>query len=290
MPHFAQIVPTIKSATTLQVIGQDMHIMNPSLLRAVEQHDSKKLAAMALQQVTAGADALDLNLGAARSDNDQLTWAVQVIQDAVQVPLFISSHALNRTEVMRSLQNRATINSVTADPITLAPAMQHARQHNAQLVVLLTRPGLTPFTADERLQIANEVLETAVQEAFPLADLYLDPLFHLRPDPMTWQLSRGIPDIDSVLETVMLLPQLSSEKVRTVLAISTASQFLPTAERSGLHRRLLPMLVSNGLDAVILNSRDSKLMEVVRSLKSDQGNIRSLSAQQVRSTETVAVI
>ena len=275
-----------KNNNTLQIIGQDMHIMNPALFQAIEQQDSRKLAAMAQQQVTAGADALDLNLGATRKNNDQLAWAVQSIQQAVQVPLFISSHALNRTEVMQSLQGRVTINSITADPAALAPAMRNAKEYNARLVVLLTRPGLTPFTADERLQIANEVLETAVQEGFPITDLYLDPLFHLRPDPMTWQLSRGIPDIDSVLETLVMLPQLSSERLHTVLAISTASQFLPAAERSSLHQRLLPMLVSGGLDAVILNCRDSKLMEIVCSLKSEQEDMLPLPGEQAMAADT----
>ena len=250
--------------TPLTIIGQDMHIMNPGFSRAVEEKDGSSLAVMAEKQVEAGAQALDLNLGPARKNNSLIRWAVAAIQEAVQVPLFISSHVLSQPDGLKTHRGTPTINSVTADPSSLSAAMNMAKEHGAHLVVLLVRPGLTPFTVDERLQLAMEVLDTADRSGFPLADLYLDPLFHLRPDPMTWQLSRGVPDIDSVLKTIELLPQLSDEKVRSLVAISSASQFLPASERPGLHQRLLPMLAAAGLDAVILNCHDSRLMEIAR--------------------------
>ena len=255
------------TSSSLLIIGQDMHIMNPELIQAVEQQDSKSLATMAEKQVATGAHALDLNLGPAKKSCNQISWAVESIQNAVNVPLFISSHVLSRPEILDSHRGTATVNSVTADPATLAGSMERAKEHGADLVVLLVRPGLTPFSVDERLQVATEVLETASRTGFPLASLYLDPLFHIRPDPMTWQLSRGLPDIDSVLETIEMLPQLAGEKVRTLVALSSASQFLPPSERPGLHHRLLPMLAAAGLDAVILNCHDSRLMEIARNPK-----------------------
>lgn len=244
------------------LIGQDMHILNPELLHAVDQRDEKKVAAMAQKQAAAGAHALDLNLGPARKSSQAMPWVVETIQGAVDVPLFISSRVLEQPEIFALHRGAVTINSVTADPASLAGNMARAGEYNAQLVVLLVRPGLTPFTVDERLALAVEVLDTAAGTGFPLENLYLDPLFHLRPDPMTWQLSKGMPDIDSVLETLELLPQLTGERIRTLVALSSASQFLPPAERPGLHQRLVPMLAAAGLDAVILNCHDRRLMEL----------------------------
>jgi cobalamin-dependent methionine synthase I len=255
-------LPANKSRDELLIIGQDLHIMNPALQRCVEQRDAEALQAMAKRQVKAGAHALDLNLGPAKQHIDQLPWAVETIQGAVDVPLFISSHVLARPEGLHRHRGTATINSVTADPAGLERAMQTAAEHGARLVVLLVRPGLTPFTADERLQIAADVLETARRAGYPVQDLYLDPLFHIRPDPMTWQLSGGLPDIEAVLETLELLPQLSEEKIPTIVALSSASQFLPSNRRPALHRRLLPMLAAAGLDAILLNSRDKTLMQI----------------------------
>ncbi len=259
-----------QAAGRLQIIGQDLHIMNPALQRALERRDGQTLQSLARQQVDAGARALDLNLGPAGKSIELIPWAVETIQQAVEVPLFIASQVLSRPEGLQKHRGRATVNSVTADPATLAPAMETAANYGARLVVLLVRPGLTPFTADERLQIAAQVLETARKVGYPVTDLYLDPLFHIRPDPMTWQLSRGLPDIEAVLETLELLPQLSDEKIHTLVALSSASQFLPADRRPALHRRLLPMLAAAGLDAVIMNCRDTPLMETARDTGREQ--------------------
>jgi cobalamin-dependent methionine synthase I len=191
-----------------------------------------------------------------------------VIQQAVPMPLFASAQILSQPEAIKSHQGTLTVNSITADPATLADSLQQALQYEADVVVLLVRPGLVPVTAEDRLQIALDVLETAVQVGFSLSRLYLDPLFQPKPAPVTWQLSRGIPDIDPVLETLTLLPHLSSEKVRTLVALSEASRYLNADRRTGLQHRLLPMLLDAGLDAVILNCRDSRLMEIARAPRS----------------------
>jgi cobalamin-dependent methionine synthase I len=251
-----------KTSSPLFIIGQDLHIMNPAFIRAVDRQDAKSLVALAEQQVAAGARALDLQLSPAKKDSRQMGWTVETIRDAVDVPLFVSAHILSQPELLAQCRGTVTINSVTADPATLPAAMERAKEHGVELVVLLVRPGLTPFTVDERLQLAVEVLETATRVGLPTANLYLDPLFHLRPDPMTWYLSRGLPDTDSVLETIEMLPQLTGERVRTLMALSSASQFLPQAERAALHQRLLPLLFAAGLDAVILNCHDRRLMEI----------------------------
>lgn len=280
---------TVTEPVPMQLIGQDMHIMNPELLNAVEQRDEQRLAAMAKKQVAAGAHALDLNLGPTRKSNQQMGWAIETLQAAVDVPLFISSHVLGQPEVVCMHRGTVTINSVTADPGSLPGHMAAAGEHGARVVVLLVRPGLIPFTADERLQLAAEVLETAGRIGFPVEDLYLDPLFHLRPDPVTWQLSRGMPDIDSVVETLELLPMLSEKRVRTLVALSSASQFLPPAERAGLHRRLLPTLASAGLDAVILNCHDRRLMEI--GLNPDPGVTgEALPPAQVNTDRAVSLL
>jgi cobalamin-dependent methionine synthase I len=266
-----------------------MHIMNAELVRAIEQQDGKSLAEMAEKQVAAGADRLDLNFGLSKKNSKRFHWAVDTVKDAVDVPLFISSHVLLQTKILEEYRGRVTINSVTADPTTLAIAMKKAREYGANLVVLLVRPGLTPHTVDERLQVATDVLETAARIGFPLTDLYLDPLFHLRPDPVTWQLSRGVPDVDSVLETIEMLPQLTEEKVRTLVALSSASQFLPRAERAGLHHLLLPLLVAAGLDAVILNCHDTILMEIARNPKLDMESDLSSIAQVSANLDTATL-
>lgn len=242
----------------LAVIGQDMHILNPLFFRAIEEKDSRALAAMAKRQTEAGADALDLNLGPAKKNSELLAWAVATVLDAADLPLFAASQIAAQPELLQQHRGKITINSVTADPATLAADMKKAGKHEAGLVVLLTKPGMTACAADDRLLLAAEVLETAECVGFPPNKLWLDPLF--RPAP------QGMSDLEPVLETLAALPLLGQETVRSLAGLSSAAAFLPPAKRSAYQCRLLPLLAEAGLDAIILNCGDRRLMETARSI------------------------
>jgi hypothetical protein len=136
--------------------------------------------------------------------------------------------------------------------------MALARDCGAGLTVLLTRPGLNAYSADDRLLLAAEVLEAAEKSGLPLARLYLDPLF--QPG------LHGLADIESVLEWLAHLPLLSRDKVQSIAALSSASVLLPAVKRSACHQQLLPLLAEAGLDAVILNCNDRRLMDIARSI------------------------
>ena len=242
----------------LRFVGQDMQILNPLFFRAIEERDSRAVAAMARRQADAGADTLDLNLGPVKKNSGLLAWMIETIREAVELPLFVASQILAMPELLQAHQDSITINSVTADPATLVDAMERAGECRASLVVLLTKPGQSVFSADDRLLLAAEVLETATRTGFPLARLHLDPL--VRPG------AQGLPDLEPVLETLAVLPCLHQEKVNTVASLSSASAFLPAAKRPAMHQRLLPLLAEAGLDTVILNCNDRALMEIGRRL------------------------
>ncbi len=241
----------------LTVVGQDMHILNLVFFRAVEERDSHALAAMARRQAAAGADALDVNLGPAKKNSGLLAWVLETVQEAAELPLFVASQILRQQELLRQNHGKITVNSVTADPVALTAAMEIAGQHETGLVVLLTKPGLTPFSADDRLLLAAEVLETAANIGFPLEKLYLDPLFRSGPQGQT--------DSQPVLETLAALSMLGQEKVRSIAGLSSASAFLPAAKRPAFQQSLLPLLTEAGLDAVILNCKDRRLMDIAHS-------------------------
>ncbi|MGR0480481.1 MAG: dihydropteroate synthase [Candidatus Electronema sp. V4] len=242
----------------LTVIGQDMHILNPLFFQAIEEKDSRALAAMAKRQVEAGADALDLNLGPAKKNSELLARAMATVLDAAGLPLFVPSQIAAQPDLLQQHRGKITINSVTADPATLAANMEKAGKHEAGLVVLLTKPGMTTCAADDRLLLAAEVLETAERVGFPSDKLWLDPLF--RPN------SQGMPDVEPVLETLAALPLLGQKTVRSLAGLSSAAAFLPPTKRSAYQCRLLLLLAEAGLDAIILNCNDRRLMETVRSI------------------------
>jgi len=248
----------------LLTIGEDLQILNPKFQQVIERRDREGLIALADKQVKGGAMALDVNLGPSKSLAGRLTWVMEAIQSQWNVPLLLPAGG-NLEKALQHHQGRATINAVTADPERLDPIIALARDYNANLVVLLTKPGLWTAGNQQQLHLALNVLERSDAIGLPLDNLYLDPVFSVRTDPMTWSLSGGMPDLDRVLELISFIGELTDQRAGTILALSNGTLGLPAQKRSALHCRMLPLLIKAGLRAVILNCRDKELMKVARS-------------------------
>ena len=244
----------------MEIIAESMHIMNPAFLKALEEQDKAMVCRMAKEQVIAGATALDINLGRSRKLAGLTRWLIETIQEQVDVPLFLSSHVLSQPEALKAHRGTPTINAVTANPAELSGAMETAQSSGANLVVLLVSPELTPADVNGRLQLASQVMEAADQAGMPFERLYLDPVISCRADPAACYLSSGLPEINIIYESIRILKKMSDE-LKTIVALSNSSLYLPAGKRSSLHCQLLPLLAEAGLDAVILNCYDRNLMD-----------------------------
>ncbi|MBL4903185.1 dihydropteroate synthase [Desulfocapsa sp. AH-315-G09] len=251
----------------MEIIGEDLHPMNQSFIQAIETLDQASLTKIAVAQVDAGATALVVNLGSSKKLGRLTPWLVETIQGAINIPLLLSSHVLQQQRALEIHTGTATINAVTASSTSLTKAMETAKYFSANLVVLLVSDHLVPANVDDRLLLANQVIDTANQTGLPLTQLYIDPVICCRPDPASWSLSAGLPDIDMLLETIYLLGELTSPALKTIIGLSNSSVCLAKADRSAFHCRLLPLLAEAGLDAVIMNCHDSNLMTVAKSLQ-----------------------
>ncbi len=262
----------------MKVIGEEMHILNQKFVQALESLDKETVAKMAQEQVDAGAEALDINLGQVRQLNDLTPWLVETVQEATSIPLLLSSHVLSQERTLEFHKGQATINAVTADPDELRRAMKIAARFQADLVVLLVSSLLTPSNVNDRLMLAAQSLEIAEELNFPLEQLYFDPVIACRTDPNTWTLSAGLPDIDTLVASLHWLGDLTDHKTKTIIGLSNASICLTKEKRSAFHCRLLPLLAEAGLDAVIMNCRDQALMDVAKNIANNQHSLKTLAA------------
>ncbi len=251
--------------TTLLLAGEDLHILNPRFQQLLAARDEEGLIELARSQINGGATALAINPGPAKSMADRLPWIVETIQHKWPIPLLLPAGA-HLEDALNRHRGRATINAVTADPDKLDTFIHLAGEYDANLVVLLTRPGLWTTGSHEQLQMAIDVLERTDAIGLPLANIYLDPVFSVRTDPLSWNLSGGMPDLDRVLELISLIGELTDNKARTMVALSNGTLGLSAARRSALHCRMLPLLVEAGLRGVILNCRDKSLMHLAQTL------------------------
>jgi len=241
------------------IIGENIHIMSPRVKEAIENRDAKFIQNLALRQVKAGAHMLDLNIGPQKKRGTEIMpWLVETIQAVTDVPLSLDTTNVAAMEAgLKVCQKPAMLNSASADPARLDPVMELAAKYNAKVIALTMGVEGIPPTADGRAAIAMETLLPKAQSlGIPVTDVYLDPLV------LT---VNGNQDVaQETVNAIRIFKQLSDPPPMTTVGLSNISNSCPNENRSLINRTYLVMLMAAGLDSVIADPLDSKLMEFIR--------------------------
>ena len=147
---------------------------------ALKIRDAGFFQDLAVKQVEAGAQALDLNLGPRKNDwAEVFPWIVETVEAVVDVPLSFDSTNLDGIEAGLKKISKAQpiINSTSAEPERLEKVPLLAKKYNTRLLALTMGKSGIPVAADERVNIALEALIPRMLEIdFPISDLIIDPL------------------------------------------------------------------------------------------------------------------
>ncbi len=235
------------------IIGELINGMYKNIGAAIKEKNKAEIQKCALDQIKAGADALDVNCGpASRKPIDDIQWLVQVIQEVTDKPLSLDS---SRPQVIESglsvLKNKAIINSTTADQEKLAILVPLAKKHNAKLIGLTISAKGIPQNKDQRLELAATIVATCVELGFPTEDLYLDPIV------MPVNVAQA--QIKDILEVIREFKIICEPAPKSIVGLSNVSQ--GTCVRSLVNRTFLTMAVAFGLDAAILDPLDKDLLD-----------------------------
>lgn len=235
------------------IIGEQINGMYRGISRAVREKDAQEIRKCALAQLSAGADALDVNCGPeSRNPVDDIRWMVDQIQSVTELPLSIDS---GKPEVIKAglgvLKRPGLVNSTTADPEKLDVLIPLAREYGASLVGIAISNAGIPQNKDQRVECAARIVSACADAGFPVEKLYLDPI--LMP------VNVGQAQIAGILESIREFQFLSDPAPKTIVGLSNISQ--GAQDRGVLNRTFLSMALAAGLDAAILDPCDSSLMD-----------------------------
>jgi 5-methyltetrahydrofolate corrinoid/iron sulfur protein methyltransferase len=163
----------------MYIIGENIHIMSPRVKEALANKDKRFFQDLAVRQVEAGANALDLNVGPQKKAGPEvMTWLVNTIQEVVDIPLSFDTTNLEAIEAgLRLAKQQAIINSVSAQPERLEKVPLLAKQYGARLIALTMGESGIPVSAEARVSIALEyLLPRADEVGLPYDQLLIDPL------------------------------------------------------------------------------------------------------------------
>ena len=235
------------------IIGELINGMYTNIGRAMKEKDKAAIQKCALEQIKAGADALDVNCGpASKNPVSDIQWLVEAIQEVTDKPLALDS---SKPQVIESglkvSRNKIIINSTTADSEKLDILVPLAKKYNTKLIGLTISTKGIPQNKDQRLELAAIIVANCAEKEFPIEDLYLDPI--------VLPVNVAQAQMSDILESIREFKILSEPSPKTIVGLSNVSQ--GTSVRSLINRTFLSMAVAYGLDAAILDPEDSELMD-----------------------------
>jgi 5-methyltetrahydrofolate corrinoid/iron sulfur protein methyltransferase len=237
------------------IIGELINGMYANIGRAIKEKDKAAIQKCALQQIKAGAGALDVNCGpASRQPVSDIQWLVETIQEVTDKPLALDS---SKPQVIESglkvARNKVIINSTTADADKLDTLVSLAKQYKTKLIGLTISTKGIPQNKDQRLELAAAIVSGCAEKEFPIEDLYLDPI--------VLPVNVAQAQMMDILESIREFKIISEPSPKTIVGLSNVSQ--GASARSLINRTFLAMAVAFGLDAAILDPEDSELMDAL---------------------------
>ena len=221
--------------------------------QALRDGDMNYILEQAVSQAEAGAQILDVNVGAPGVDEPALMeQVVKALQSVVSLPLQLdSSHAEALERGLRVYNGKPIVNSVNGEPEVLEKVLPLCKKYGAAVVGLaIDERGIQP-KAEDRVAIARRIKKAALEAGIPREDIYIDCL------TLTASAQQ-----EDVLATVQALHTCKTELgVRTILGVSNISFGLPC--RPYLNTTFLTMAMYAGLDLAIMNPSSEEMMAAV---------------------------
>ena len=221
--------------------------------QALREGDMNYVLEQAVSQAEAGAQVLDVNVGAPGVDEPaMMPKVVKALQSVTSLPLQLdSSNVEALARGLRVYNGKPIVNSTNGEPEKLAAILPLCKKYGAAIVGLaIDEKGIQPKAAD-RVAIARRITEAALAAGIPREDIYIDCL------TLTASAQQ-----EDVLATVQALEACKKELgVRTVLGVSNISFGLPC--RTYLNTTFLTMAMYAGLDLAIMNPSSEEMMAAV---------------------------
>ena len=247
------------------IIGEKINPIRKDVARAITERDGKFIQDMALKQVEAGIDILDLNAGNdPYRELENLRWLVEVVQERVDIPLALDS--ANPEAIIHAFQSVKKKEKVVVNSLKVQKGhgneslLKIIRDYNLRVVVLCMDEKGMPKTSEGRLETGKRIVDFAGRQGIYPEHLFLDVVG----EPISVDHTNG-----QVALKALELIKSSLPNTHTVICIDAISFGLP--KRRLLHRAYVPLLIAAGLDALFCDPIDISLRATIKATEAVLG-------------------
>ena len=206
------------------------------------------------EQVDAGAEILDVNVGV--PNIDEVSTMKQIIAQLLMethTPLCIDTTKPEVAEAaLRLYPGRVLFNSISAEKERLEAVLPIAAKYGAMIVVLPLDDAGIPATVEKRAAVATRIMDEASKYGYEKRDFVVDGLvMTVSSNPHAAQ------------DTLALIQWAASNHLNTIGGLSNVSFGLP--RRDLINRAFMAMAIGAGLNCAIANPMLADMIETVKS-------------------------
>ena len=245
------------------IIGELINASRKQIAPAIENKDADTIQKIAKDERENGADFIDVNAGVfVGKESDYLKWLVTTVQKIVEAPCCLDSPDPKAIEAALSIHKGVPmINSISLEKERYEALLPVVSGTECKVVALCMSDKGMPETTDDRVSIADELVNNLVKNNVPLDNIYVDPLVQ----PVSTKDSYGIEFLNAIEKIINNFPG-----VHTICGLSNISYGLP--ERKFLNQTFMVMAIAKGLDAAIVNPLDKGMMAKIVAAETLAGN------------------
>jgi len=233
------------------IIGELINASRKAIQAAIKAKDKSAIQQVAIDQVEAGADFIDVNAGVFVGKEPQyLTWLTQTVQEVTNKPCSIDSPDPKAIEAALAVhQGTPMINSISLEKERYDKLLPIIAGTDMKIIALCMSDDGMPETVEDRLKIADALVNGLQNNNIPVENIYVDPLVQ----PMSVNNSFGLEFVNAIEAIVKRFPG-----IHTACGLSNISYGLPA--RKFLNQTFMTMAICKGLDGAIVNPLDKKMM------------------------------
>jgi 5-methyltetrahydrofolate corrinoid/iron sulfur protein methyltransferase len=236
----------------MQLAADNLHALNPVVSGALKDLDPVPLQELARQCELPGVHFIDINPGyLSKRYEDRMELMVEAVQESTPLRLILDSP--NPRVLWRGLmvcREKPVLSALSLEPHKIEEILPLAVEHQTKLVLLLMdEHSRVPNSMEERLAVAVELRERALNAGLRDEDLIFDPVL----PNLSW------PDaamhVREVVRTIRMLSgwSLFPEPVQTMIGLSNLRSGLRSRYPLELETACLAMLAGAGLSLALAN-------------------------------------
>jgi cobalamin-dependent methionine synthase I len=277
------------------LVAESLNIMSQTIGPAIRERDAGPVQEIAKAQAEHGADYLDINVGPARRNGDEMMeWVVNTVQEVTDLPLSLdTTNPVAMEAGLKVCKNPVLINSISLQPDRLEAELPMVPKYNADMIGLLWGVDGMPRDANERCMHAVDIVYRASELGIEPEKIWIDPIA----SPISVEINQ----VKACVEFMTMLADIAPG-CKSIVGLSNVSNGAPAELRGILNRTYMVMLERYGLYSAIVDVFDEELVQlgkgkmpeiveiIHKAMDGEITDLSSLSEKEAHYVKTVRVL